>query len=126
MGGLDPGSCGAGQVKTIYRNSDGFINIQAVFSQYPLQPFDFSGATEIKVSMLNGDQTVLTLKLSLSQVQIFKAQAGQIRAFYNKSQSVLLALGLQDVQIVATVSSQDTIMVASEAVNVLPERYPGV
>lgn len=126
--GLDPNSTCDGPLlpKNVYANSDDYFGIYVYFNTNPLMPFDFTGATEIKVTVPNIAGTFTTLKLSLGQVQIFKAQAGQIRAFYSKAQSVLWALGIQDVQIVATISGQDKVMIALGAINVIAERYPGV
>lgn len=114
-------------IKNIYQNTDGYFGIYVYWKTHPLIPFDFTGAIEIKVCIPNADGTVCVLKYSLSQVQIYKAQGGQIRAFYTKAQSALWALGPLSIQIVATLPGpQDKIFVTNNAINVIAEPYPGV
>jgi len=126
--GLDPIDCSA-EVKNINANSDGYVNVTLKAKPNCGSPnpyFDLTGATEIKVSMLNADASVLTLKMTNAQVAIVKAQLGQLRFFYTKAQSALLALGIGDLQIVITISGQDSIFIATQSINVIAERFAGV
>lgn len=127
ISGLDPAQP-CNPVQQLYQNSDTFIELECLAMGphgYPIY-YDFSNVSQIKVSLLNTDNSVLTQLFTAGNVVVAKAQFGRIRAYIPKAAAALLLLGVQDVQVVATTTGLDTIMVGTGIVNVLAERYPGV
>lgn len=120
------------RVPTIVQDEDKTLNHRLLKAQAceddPIEGFDLTGVTEIKVIFLNADNTTLVKLLTTSGVALVDAKAGKFQSFLTKAETILLALspdgGLSDIEVRFTLAGKETIVLLPQSVKVAPRLFP--
>ena len=127
---LDPGYCQPSctpPIPVIYQGADKTLDI-FLTSQTSGDPVDITAATEIEAIFLNTDGTFLEKKLTTAGIAIISGPGGHFQIYLAAADTALLAVsasgGYSDVEIHLVIGGKTTIVVLSNAVNILARRYP--
>jgi hypothetical protein len=88
-------------------------------------PFNITGATEI-VALFPSGTTPIQKKLSLSEITIINAGGGMVAITLTAADTLLLDVGLIDVEIRVTIAGKTSIAQISQQITVNASMFPGV
>lgn len=121
---LEPKAC---HIPTVVAGEDKTLDVK-IKSCITGDPIDLSSATEITAIFLNADGTFLECKLSLSAIVLVSGQGGHFQIILSAANSALLAQSVppkySDIEVQFVIASKKSIVILSNAVNIVPRRYP--
>ena len=84
------------------------------------EPFDLTGATEIKALFRKDDDTVLTVTLTGGDITILSATSGKIKVFLSDANTALLKVGeAQSFELEIQISTITSIVQFLSSINVI-------